>query len=75
MKEHQERLKKGMATLKFQFEPVAFFQELHRMGLQVIQDQQLNGHGRLRIHAFRSGTGTYLPSENTPAALIEVTAI
>ncbi|MEL6133922.1 MAG: aminotransferase class IV, partial [Bacteroidota bacterium] len=73
-KEHQARLRRGMDLLGMEYIEDSFFQNIHRNIFQAIDDQKIT-NGRLRLHAFRRGAGTYLPVTNAVDVVMEIAAL
>lgn len=68
---HFDRLFRGMQTLQFQFDAIPFKTQLLEQMTRLLQQEGIRHHGRIRLHIYRSGTGTYLPLDHTPFYLIE----
>lgn len=71
LKNHLERLVKGMKLLQFEFEEAPFVQTLTQEIQRVQEVNALEGHGRIRLHVYRSGEGAFLPLDLKPYYLIE----
>ncbi len=71
LKEHMERLIRGLTFLQFKFNTQSLrsllIQELERL----IQINQIYQHGRIRIHIYRAGTGAFKPLDDHPYYLME----
>ena len=69
--DHLNRLIAGMEALKFSFDENEFREEVKK---QMETLKVLNGvsnHGRIRLHVYRTGPGSYTPLDLTPSYLIE----
>lgn len=71
---HRTRLQRGMDLLHMAYDVDHFFNDLHRDIFRAIDAQDIS-NGRLRIHVFRSGAGTYRPATNSIEVLIEIAAL
>ena len=72
---HWQRLRWGMEQLGFAFEAEAYRQRLALDMERAMQLNALQGHGRLRLHVYRSGEGAYAPLSDEPYHLIEAYAL
>ena len=75
LKEHLERLYKGMAVFKMQPNPLfsdAFFE--HAI-LELAQKNGISSDGRVRLTVYRNEGGWYAPNDNSVSYLIEASAI
>jgi branched-chain amino acid aminotransferase len=68
---HLERLFEGMKALKYEFDKKEFTVKLAHAWAKLLAEKETIIHGKLRIHVFRSGDGTFLPLDRTPQFLVE----
>ncbi|MEL6673482.1 MAG: aminotransferase class IV [Bacteroidota bacterium] len=68
---HLERLRRGMELLKFDFAPEFFLPRIQEEIERLLVVNQIQAHGRIRLHVYRSGAGTYKPLEDEPFYLLE----
>ncbi|MEM7657471.1 MAG: aminotransferase class IV [Bacteroidota bacterium] len=71
LSQHLERLFSGLELLKMNRSNAFFREEVAEQILRLIQLNQLDEHGRIRLHLYRQGEGAYLPTQNSPGYLIE----
>jgi len=74
IEDHFTRLKKGMELLKMETTALSF-KGLQDQILELIQKNNLNQGGRVRITVFRNGDGFYTPEENSKSYVIEAKPI
>lgn len=70
--DHLERLIDGMEILQFQFDSALWLGKLKSEIQKTLLIAGINSYGKLRIVVFRGGSGGYLPDNNDPNFLIEV---
>lgn len=69
--DHWARLKRGLKVLKFEFDEDVLKAVLEGALIDIIQKNEIEQHGRLRLHLYRAGAGAYAPIENRPFYLLE----
>ncbi len=75
LKEHLQRLHKGMSVLKMKVNPIfneTFFE--HAI-LELAQKNGITSDGRVRLTVYRNEGGFYAPDDNNISYLIEVSAM
>ena len=73
--DHIARLFEGMTALGFDFDNDQWKYRINEAITKAIQLNKILAHGRLRLHIYRSGTGTYAPLDNRPFYLLEAYTI
>jgi branched-subunit amino acid aminotransferase/4-amino-4-deoxychorismate lyase len=71
MDQHFQRLSAGMKVLRMDFQPTEFEATLYREIQRLLQVNQVDEHGYVRLQVYRAGAGTYAPIQNHPYFLIE----
>ena len=71
LQDHFERLMRGMALLGYQVNWEEWEYSIRSSIHELLEKQEVAGAGRLRLHVWRSGGGTYRPEQDTPHYLLE----
>ncbi len=71
LREHLQRLNKGLTFLQFSFDADRFNNILRDEIDRLIDINNITSHGRIRIHIYRSGTGALKPLDDHPYFLME----
>lgn len=69
--DHWKRLMQGMAILHFEYDAEVFKAVLEGAIADFLKKNEIQAHGRLRLHIYRAGAGAYQPIENRPFYLLE----
>lgn len=72
---HLRRLRRGMELLQLDFPGPDWEVQLRQGIARLLAHHQIDGHGKLRLHVFRSGEGAYTPLSDAPHTLIEAHAL
>jgi branched-chain amino acid aminotransferase len=73
--QHLQRLNRGMERLGYAYEAATWLPAMTQALQRSLQLNQIDQHGRLRLHVYRAGPGAYAPLEDTPYYLIEAYAL
>ncbi|MDX2247660.1 MAG: aminotransferase class IV [Bacteroidia bacterium] len=68
---HLERMTRGMKALGFIFQPELFTQTILSEIQRVMEINGIENQGKVSVHIFRAGEGSYKPASRSPYYLIE----
>ncbi|RMG72479.1 MAG: hypothetical protein D6722_05365, partial [Bacteroidetes bacterium] len=72
---HLHRLQQGMALLQIHPEAPDWEAKIRASIQQLLAHNQIDRHGKLRLHVYRDGEGAYTPMSDTAAYVMEAYAL